>query len=120
MEAAVAAFGGLDILSTTSTRSTGAPTASSRLPTTTGPRTLDRNPFFAKYLPTGNTWAIFKAYLDEAARRIADPIVAAYAGKLAAVNVFTIDNAFAMLESHGSTPGARDVRHPAVGLAAAP
>jgi glyoxylase-like metal-dependent hydrolase (beta-lactamase superfamily II) len=60
---------------------------------------LDATPYFQKYLPSGNAWAIFRAYLNEAARRTADPLIARYAGRLAAVDVFTIDNAFAMVES---------------------
>ncbi|MBB5867566.1 glyoxylase-like metal-dependent hydrolase (beta-lactamase superfamily II) [Allocatelliglobosispora scoriae] len=60
---------------------------------------LDPTPFFEKYSPSGNSWAVFKAYLDEAARLAAAPVVAKYAGKLAAVDVFTVDNAFAMIES---------------------
>ncbi|GAA1553748.1 MBL fold metallo-hydrolase [Dactylosporangium maewongense] len=60
---------------------------------------LDPAPFFGKYLPAGNAWAIFKTYLEEAARRTAEPVAAKYAGVLAAADVFTVDNAFAMLES---------------------
>jgi glyoxylase-like metal-dependent hydrolase (beta-lactamase superfamily II) len=61
--------------------------------------TLDPTPYFQKYLPTGNAWAIFKAYLDAAARQAADPVIAKYTGLLAAADVFTVDNAFAMVES---------------------
>jgi hypothetical protein len=39
---------------------------------------LDPTPFFQKYGPTGNSWAIFKAYLDAASQQAADPIVAKY------------------------------------------
>ncbi|MBQ0853922.1 MBL fold metallo-hydrolase [Streptomyces sp. BH-SS-21] len=60
---------------------------------------LDPTPFFDKYGPTGNSWAIFKTYLDAAAHQAAQPVVAKYAGRLAAVDVFTVDNAFAMIES---------------------
>ena len=60
---------------------------------------LDPSPYFAKYGPAGNAWAIFDGYLDEAARRAADPVIAKYAGTLAAVDVFTLDNAFALVES---------------------
>src|ERR1700730_11753060 len=45
---------------------------------------LDPTPFFQKYGPTGNSWAIFKAYLDAASQQAAAPIVAKYTGKLAA------------------------------------
>jgi glyoxylase-like metal-dependent hydrolase (beta-lactamase superfamily II) len=60
---------------------------------------LDPTPFFQKYGPTGNAWAIFKSYLDEAARRAAAPVIAAYTGKLAGADVFTLDNAAAMVDS---------------------
>jgi glyoxylase-like metal-dependent hydrolase (beta-lactamase superfamily II) len=60
---------------------------------------LDPTPYYAKYGPKGNSWAIFKEYLDEITRQVADPVIAKYAGTLAAVDVFTFDNAFAMLES---------------------
>ncbi|MEU1513345.1 MBL fold metallo-hydrolase [Streptomyces sp. NPDC005811] len=60
---------------------------------------LDPTPFFAKYQQSGNSWAIFKTYLDAAARRAAEPVAAKYTGRLAAADVFTVDNAFAMIES---------------------
>ncbi|MGW0872136.1 MBL fold metallo-hydrolase [Streptomyces sp. NPDC002740] len=60
---------------------------------------LDPTPYFAKYGATGNSWAIFKTYLDAAADQAARPVVAKYSGRLAAVDVFTVDNAFAMIES---------------------
>src|SRR5439155_2601668 len=60
---------------------------------------LDPTPFFQKYGPTGNSWAIFKAYLDAASQQAADPIVAKYTGKLAAADVFTFDNAYVLFES---------------------
>jgi hypothetical protein len=61
--------------------------------------TLDPTPFFQKYGPSGNAWAIFKTYLDAAARLAAAPVVDKYLGKLAGADVFTVDNAFAMFES---------------------
>jgi len=61
--------------------------------------TLDPSPFFAKYGPTGNAWAIFKAYLDAAAGQAAAPVVAKYSGLLAAVDVFTTANAATMVNS---------------------
>jgi glyoxylase-like metal-dependent hydrolase (beta-lactamase superfamily II) len=61
--------------------------------------TLDPTPFFEKYKPTGNSWAIFKAYLDAASQQAADPVVAKYLGKLAAADVFTFDSAYVLLES---------------------
>ena len=60
---------------------------------------LDPTPFFQKYGPTGNAWAIFKTYLDAAARLTADPVITKYTGLLAGADVFTTDNAFAMIES---------------------
>lgn len=61
--------------------------------------TLDPTPFFQKYGPTGNSWAIFKAYLDAASQQTADAVVAKYLGKLAAVDVFTFDSAYVLFES---------------------
>jgi len=60
---------------------------------------LDPTPFFQKYGPAGNSWAIFKAYLDAASQQAAAPVVAAYTGKLAAADVFTFDNAYVLFES---------------------
>jgi glyoxylase-like metal-dependent hydrolase (beta-lactamase superfamily II) len=61
--------------------------------------TLDPTPFFAKYGPTGNAWAIFKSYLDTAAAQAAGPVVAKYTGQLAGADVFTTANAAAMVNS---------------------
>jgi glyoxylase-like metal-dependent hydrolase (beta-lactamase superfamily II) len=61
--------------------------------------TLDPTPFFAKYGPTGNAWAIFKSYLDAAAAQAAGPVTAKYTGQLAAADVFTTANAEAMVNS---------------------
>jgi glyoxylase-like metal-dependent hydrolase (beta-lactamase superfamily II) len=61
--------------------------------------TLDPTPFFAKYGPTGNAWAIFKSYLDAAAEQAAGPVVAKYTGRLAAADVFTTSSAAAMVNS---------------------
>ncbi|MCW8382553.1 MBL fold metallo-hydrolase [Streptomyces justiciae] len=60
---------------------------------------LDPTPYFEKYGPSGNSWAIFKTYLDAVAQQAAEPVVAKYRGVLAAADVFTVDNAFTMLES---------------------
>jgi glyoxylase-like metal-dependent hydrolase (beta-lactamase superfamily II) len=60
---------------------------------------LDPTPYFQKYGPSGNSWAIFKTYLDAVARQAAEPVVAKYTGILAAADVFTVDNAYALLES---------------------
>ncbi|MEV8615071.1 MBL fold metallo-hydrolase [Amycolatopsis sp. NPDC051373] len=62
--------------------------------------TVDPAPYFQKYGASGNAWAIFKTYLDAVSRRAAEPVIAKYTGTLAAADVFTVDNAFAMLESH--------------------
>lgn len=61
--------------------------------------TLDPTPYFQKYGPTGNAWAIFKAYLDAATAQAANPVIAKYTGRLAAADVFTPDNAAAMVNS---------------------
>ena len=61
--------------------------------------TLDPTPFFAKYGPTGNAWAIFKAYLDAAAQQAAAPVIAKYNGRLAGADVFTTANAAALVNS---------------------
>ena len=61
--------------------------------------TLDPTPFFAKYGPTGNAWAIFKSYLDAAADQAAAPVIAKYTGRLAAADVFTTANAAALVNS---------------------
>jgi glyoxylase-like metal-dependent hydrolase (beta-lactamase superfamily II) len=58
---------------------------------------LDPTPFFDQY--GNNLWAIFKAYADAASAQAADPVIAKYLGKLAAADVFTIDNAYVMFES---------------------
>jgi len=58
---------------------------------------LDPTPFFAEY--GNNSWAIFKAYLDAAAAKIAGPVTAKYLGRLAAADVFTADNAYVMFEA---------------------
>jgi glyoxylase-like metal-dependent hydrolase (beta-lactamase superfamily II) len=60
---------------------------------------LDPAPFFAKYGPTGNAWAVFRSYLDAAAEQAAAPVVAEYGGRLAAADVFTTSNAAAMVNS---------------------
>src|SRR5262249_39449787 len=60
---------------------------------------LDPTPFYRKYGPSGNTWAIFKAYLDAASQQTADPVVARYTGTLAGADVFTVDSAYVRFES---------------------
>jgi Cdc6-like AAA superfamily ATPase len=56
-------------------------------------------PFFQKYEPTGNAWAIFKTYLDAASKQTANPVVAKYTGRLAGADVFTFDSAFAVFDT---------------------
>ena len=58
---------------------------------------LDPTPFFKQY--GDNAWAIFKAYLDAASAQAAAPVTKKYLGKLAAADVFTFDNAVAVVES---------------------
>jgi hypothetical protein len=60
---------------------------------------LDPTPYFAKYGADGNSWAIFKTYLDAVSERTAAPVTAKYANRLAAADVFTLDNAYAMAEA---------------------
>jgi glyoxylase-like metal-dependent hydrolase (beta-lactamase superfamily II) len=60
---------------------------------------LDPTPFFEQYLPSGNAWAIFKAYLDAAAQQAAAPVTAKYLDKLGGADVFTVDNAYTLFES---------------------
>lgn len=60
---------------------------------------LDPTPFFQQYGASGNAWAIFKSYLDAGAQRAADPVVEKYLGILGGADVFTVDNAYALLES---------------------
>src|SRR6266545_2082870 len=60
---------------------------------------VDPTPFFAKYGAQGNAWAIFKTYLDAVAQTAAAPVTAKYTGLLAAADVFTVDNAWTLLES---------------------
>jgi len=61
---------------------------------------VDPTPFFQKYGPAGNSWAVFKTYLDAVAQAAAGPVAAKYAGVLAAADVFTLDNAATLHESH--------------------
>ena len=58
---------------------------------------LDPTPFFQQF--GNNAWAIFKAYLDAASAQAAEPVTAKYLGQLAAADVFTVDNAFALVQS---------------------
>ena len=60
---------------------------------------VDPTPCFAKYGAQGNAWAIFKTFLDAVAQTAAAPVTAKYTGLLAAADVFTVDNAWTLLES---------------------
>ena len=60
---------------------------------------LNPTPFFERYGPSRNTWAIFKAYLDAASQQTAEPVVARYTGTLAGADVFTVDSAYVLFES---------------------
>ncbi|MFJ2648480.1 MBL fold metallo-hydrolase [Streptomyces sp. NPDC087420] len=60
---------------------------------------LDPTPYFEKYGPSGNAWAIFRTYLDAVAEQAAAPVIAKYTGVLAAADVYTLDNAATLVES---------------------
>ena len=60
---------------------------------------LDPTPYFAKYGPQGNAWAIFKTFLLAVAEAAAAPMTVKYTGVLAAADVYTVDNAWTLLES---------------------
>jgi glyoxylase-like metal-dependent hydrolase (beta-lactamase superfamily II) len=60
---------------------------------------LDPTPYFAKYGPQGNAWAIFKTFLLAVAEAAAAPVTSKYTGVLAAADVYTVDNAWTLLES---------------------
>jgi len=57
---------------------------------------LNPAPLFQKY--GNNTWAIIKAYFNEASAQTAAPVTKKYLGKLAAADVFTFDNAYTVFE----------------------
>ncbi|MEO3972939.1 MBL fold metallo-hydrolase [Streptomyces sp. CAU 1734] len=61
--------------------------------------TFDPTPFLQRYAGTGNNWAIFKHYLEAVAKEAADPVITKYLGKLGGVDVFTPDNAYAVVTS---------------------
>ncbi|MGQ5656784.1 MBL fold metallo-hydrolase [Streptomyces sp. EKR5.2] len=60
---------------------------------------VELTPFFEKYGPTGNGWAIFKHYYAAVTEATARPVIEKYTGVLAAADVFTYDNAAVMTES---------------------
>jgi hypothetical protein len=59
---------------------------------------VDPTPFFAEYGAQGNSWAIFKTFLDAVADAAAAPVAAKYTGVLAAADIVTRDNAWTLLE----------------------
>lgn len=61
--------------------------------------TVDPTPFFTKYGPSGNLWAIGTSYLDAVAEQAAAPVIAKYLGLLAATDVVTLPNAAALVNS---------------------
>ena len=58
---------------------------------------VDPTPYFVKY--GMNTWAAVKTYLDAVTDQAAAPVIAKYAGVLAAADVFTMSSTLAILES---------------------
>jgi glyoxylase-like metal-dependent hydrolase (beta-lactamase superfamily II) len=60
---------------------------------------LDPTPYFQKYGPTGNAWAIFQTFLDAVAENAAAPVISKYTGTLAAADVYTVSNAWTLMES---------------------
>jgi glyoxylase-like metal-dependent hydrolase (beta-lactamase superfamily II) len=71
---------------------------------------VDPTPYFQKY--GSNLWAAVKGYLDEVAEAAAGPVTEKYAGKLGAVDVFTVPTAFSILESIRLDLGYRMDVHP--------
>jgi glyoxylase-like metal-dependent hydrolase (beta-lactamase superfamily II) len=59
--------------------------------------TLDPTPFLAKY--GNNSWAFARSYLGAAASLAAAPVIAKYTGQLAGTDVFTDENAAALVNS---------------------
>jgi glyoxylase-like metal-dependent hydrolase (beta-lactamase superfamily II) len=61
---------------------------------------VDYTPYYTKYVVNGrNSWAFTREYLDEVARTAAAPVIAAYAGRMAAVDVYTESHATVLIES---------------------
>lgn len=60
---------------------------------------FDPTPYFRKYGPSGNAWAMMKHYWNDMARQVAEPVIAKYTGRLAAADVSTVDNAFTVITS---------------------
>ncbi len=62
---------------------------------------LDFGPIYQAVAPRnpGNMWALYKVYLDALTQRAADATQRKWRGRLAAVDVFTYDSAYTMMES---------------------
>jgi glyoxylase-like metal-dependent hydrolase (beta-lactamase superfamily II) len=62
---------------------------------------VDFGPIYQAVAPRnpGNVWALYKVYLDAVTQRVADATQRKWLGRLAAVDVFTYDSAFTMVES---------------------
>jgi hypothetical protein len=50
-------------------------------------------------IDTGNTWAVFRAYLDAVAAQTTDEMVPRWRDRLGGADVFTLPNAWAMAET---------------------
>jgi glyoxylase-like metal-dependent hydrolase (beta-lactamase superfamily II) len=72
--------------------------------------TVDPTPYFQDF--GGNNWAAVRAYLDAVTDEAARPIIEKYSGRLAAADVFTASNTFAILESIRLDLGYRMDIHP--------
>jgi glyoxylase-like metal-dependent hydrolase (beta-lactamase superfamily II) len=59
--------------------------------------TVDPTRYFVKY--GANAWAAVKGYLDEIAANAAAPVIEKYIGRIAAVDVFTEDTTFHVMQS---------------------
>lgn len=61
---------------------------------------VDITPYYSKYVVGGgNTWALVREYFGAIARVAAAPVIQAYAGRLAAVDVLTESHALVLIES---------------------
>jgi glyoxylase-like metal-dependent hydrolase (beta-lactamase superfamily II) len=71
---------------------------------------VDPTPFFAPY--GNNSWAAVKAYQDAQVAYASAPVIAKYAGVLAAVDVYTPSTTFILLESIRLDQGFGSQNHP--------
>lgn len=61
---------------------------------------VDITPYYSKYVgESGNSWGLVRQYFDAMARYAAAPVIAAYSGRLAAVDVLTESHALVLIES---------------------